>query len=127
MKKSFIILLLLLAYSCSDSPDSSNLSKNVEGKDLTKEFCINLVRNNWDCNMGAVYFRQNVGTVLPSQNYTEYGCYQGHMGEIINFINGSFDEGIDVEKSYYKNYILYLYVQYSNPYPSIYHTLTVNF
>ncbi len=84
--------------SCSDV----NLEKNVVGKDLTVEFCIDLVRNQWDCNMGAV-FANNYNHIVY-----EYGCAQGDMGKVINWINGFFEDGIDLENSYYRNYVLHL-------------------
>jgi hypothetical protein len=96
MKKFFIILVAsLFVVACSD------INKEVEGADLTKEFCIELVRNHWDCSMGA-YYDNSCGT-----SYQGYGC--GDTGSIINRITNFFDNyTLDRGKSYYKNHVLYI-------------------
>lgn len=106
MKKLlFIALISTLALSCSN--DKIKLNKEVKGADLTEAACIELVRNNWDCNNGAIYSYQNLITTIV-RGYTKYSCKQGHLGEIMNKISDLFEEGIDTEKSYYRNYTLYL-------------------
>lgn len=128
MKKIlFITLLFLLAISCSNN-DVNGLDKDIDGNKLTAEFCINLVRNHWDCNVGAKSTYQNrCDNVVYGHAY--YSCYQGDMGKVINQINSIFDEGIDTQKSYYRNYILYLENQSCcGGCPStVQYTLTVNF
>lgn len=131
MKKfTFLLVLVLIVISCSKSEDENPLKKNLSGNELTKEFCIDLVRNHWDCNMGAksTYMNKCETSVY---GHTNYSCYQGDMGEIINEINYLFDSpgGINKEKCYYKNYILYLENKAccTGCPNSVEHTVTVNF
>lgn len=106
MKKLILLFLFpLLAISCSDE-DNISLSKSVAGSDLTEEWCINLVRDHWDCNKGALYnWENNNGTY----GHSDYACMQGDEGDIMSKISSLFEQGIDVGESSYKNYILKLY------------------
>jgi hypothetical protein len=116
-RKNFLILacfaLLVVFSGCQKEPGGNgnnnnnnnfSLDKNVDGKDLTEEYCIKLVRNYWDCNKGAwnEYWINNHCT------YQIFDCKQGDEGKILACIQDLFVRGIDVEKSYYRNYILYL-------------------
>ena len=112
-----IALIGFVACQKDNSPDDNNsnnnsfsLDKNVDGKDLTKDFCINLVQNYWDCSNGAVSIR---GT--SSGDYiTKWDCsIQGAKGYLLNGIDNYFDK-IDREGSYYKYRILTLIFDYSD-------------
>ncbi len=112
------MLVFPLIYSCSENNEIP-LEKNVDGSELTEEFCINLVRSYWDCNRGAIYDWSNES---GSYGRLHYGCNQGDEGSIMSDISYFFEKGIDVEKSYYKNYILHVHGKefYRNYYVEVY-------
>jgi hypothetical protein len=105
--KMLAVLCLFLVVSCGDKDNGNdiNLAKNVDGKDLTEEFCINLVRNYWDCNKGA---SNEYHFCSGGYNYSTYACIQGDEGKLMNQIVAAFEEGILTTKSYYRNYRLNL-------------------
>jgi hypothetical protein len=106
MKKIFILLLLpFLFIACSKEKKSVNLDKNLSGSELTETYCIKMVRDYWDCSKGAYY-----SYTYGSGNYyrRHFDCSSGDRGDLMNFIQGMFEAGIDESNSYYKNYILVL-------------------
>jgi len=123
MKKVFNVFLMscLLATSmcfmagCKKDEDKNagsnkiNLDKNVDGADLTKDFCMNLVQNYWDCSNGAMWYSTGYnGLYQWYRGY--YGCESGGKGNLLMEIEGFFSEGgkLNTERSYYKYRILYL-------------------
>ena len=81
-----------------------NLDNNVDGANLTKEFCVDLVQNYWDCGKGAgVCWGRSDG----GWGCYKVGCESGGRGDVLIKIEDSFDE-ITREESYYRYRILQL-------------------
>jgi hypothetical protein len=113
-RKNFLILVcfsLLVVFSGCNKENSGNdgnggtgnvniLDKNVESNKLTSTLCIKLVREHWDCSMGATYY--------TGQYWYQYGCKDGDRGKVTSTINDFFAGGINTEESYYRDYILFL-------------------
>ncbi|MCL2097556.1 MAG: hypothetical protein FWH23_02190 [Bacteroidales bacterium] len=111
-----ILLVSLFTHSCS----KIDLDKHVEGKDLTKEFCIDLVQNHWNCS-NLAYIRRTSGT----WNATTYDCRAGAKHDLIQQIKEYWDNypnHLDRERSYYQYRVLYLHW-----YTGITVEITVNF
>jgi len=102
---SFVVVLFMFATCNKDDNSTSNtseniLDQNVEGSKLTSTLCIKLVRDYWDCSMGATFY--------TGQYWYQWGCKDGDRGKITATISDFFTAGINTEKSYYRDYILYL-------------------
>jgi hypothetical protein len=120
MKKSLLSVMVItctfVLVTCDKDDDSNNsdgidLDVNVEGKDLTLEFCLNLVRNHRHCENGA------------SDPPIWLDCaHPNPKGAILNRIETGFkvyDNNFIAQHSYYR-YRSFFFCWYPGEYMEVY-------